>query len=61
MEMTSKCVYCLKKPAKIWSGHVVRGKKTITAGWCGRYCQHRGEQGFSGHYKWRMRRKEDGI
>ncbi len=32
--MTIKCVRCLKRKAKIFGGHVTRGRETILAGWC---------------------------
>ena len=55
---TKRCVYCLKKPAKIWTGHVIRGKEVIVAGWCSRKCQNKGSQpGYSGRYNWWMGRQ----
>jgi hypothetical protein len=59
MEKTRNCAYCLKKPARIWTGHVVRKGKKVIAGWCGRKCERKGRaDGFVGLYRWRMGREE---
>lgn len=34
---TEKCVRCLK-PARIWSGHVLKDGEKIIAGWCSKRC-----------------------
>ncbi len=31
---TTKCVYCLKRPAKVYGGHVRKGGGYVLAGWC---------------------------
>ena len=49
---TKICVYCLKRPATVWSGHLLRKGKGITAGWCSR-CP-RLAQGFVGHWRKKM-------
>lgn len=68
---TKRCVYCLKKPARIWSGHVIHFQhywnyrtrtQHIIAGWCSKTCQRKGRaDGFVGLYKWRMGREEDEL
>lgn len=57
---TKYCVYCLKRPAKVWSGHVLRYGKHILAGWC-RRCNRRNKDGFFGQYKWRMGRENNEL
>jgi hypothetical protein len=42
---TKNCVRCFKN-AKMWTGHVLQGKKVITAGWCSAKCSH--SPGFVG-------------
>lgn len=59
MEQTKRCVYCRKKPAKIWTGHVLRGKQKIVAGWCSKKCQSK--PGFVGYYSWRLGREGSDI
>jgi len=44
---TKNCVRC-GKPAKFYSGHVLDGKKKVTAGWCSERCAN--VMGFRGHY-----------
>jgi hypothetical protein len=46
---TTVCVKCLKGPAAIWWGHVIRNGKQVTAGWCLRCLVRRG-YGFVGHW-----------
>lgn len=53
---TKKCVRCLKKPAKFWTGHVLVNGEHILAGWCGKRC--RDTEGFRGHFRGVMGRKE---
>ncbi len=48
---TTKCVRCFK-PAKIWGGHVLRGKEHVIAGWCSARCSE--AAGFSGQHTERM-------
>ena len=48
---TKNCVRCFKL-AKFWTGHVFKGKKTITAGWCTMRCLN--APGFVGHYSKKM-------
>lgn len=31
--MTNNCIQCSSK-ATVWTGHVLKGKQMITAGWC---------------------------
>lgn len=46
---TKHCVQC-GEPAKVWSGHVLKRGRKITAGWCD---EHSISNGFVGHYrKW---------
>lgn len=34
-KQTKICVYCLRSPATVWTGHVKSGRrKQIVAGWC---------------------------
>lgn len=60
MEQTKHCVYCLRKLAINWSGHVDRKGKSILAGWCGKkHCEYKSAKaGFVGLYKWRMGREK---
>ena len=53
---TKKCVRCLK-PAKFWCGHVLYGKKKVTAGWCSKRCYN--VQGFKGIYAHEMGMKRE--
>ena len=53
---TKNCVRCFKK-AKVWTGHILDGKKVITAGWCSNRCMN--NLGFCGHYKEEMGLEED--
>jgi len=48
MSYTVKCVRCLK-PAKVWGGHVIGGKRNPIAGWCSERCLNAG--GFSGRWQ----------
>jgi hypothetical protein len=45
---TAMCVRCLKKPARVWSGNVLRDNQRVIAGWCGERCLN--ARGFSGHW-----------
>ena len=49
---TRNCVRC-GKPAKGHSGHVLRGKEKIIAGWCSNRC--RKNPGFVGRYQTSMK------
>ena len=49
MKQTIQCVRCMKRPAKMWAGHVLRGKQKIIAGWCKR-CDYM-KPGFRGHWQ----------
>lgn len=33
LRSTDKCIVCLAK-AETWTGHVMRGKEIVLAGWC---------------------------
>jgi len=48
---TNKCVRCLK-PAKFWSGHVLKNNRKIIAGWCSIRCSE--APGFVGLWKKEM-------
>jgi len=53
---TKNCVRCMK-PAKFWCGHVLYGKKQVTAGWCSKRCYN--VQGFRGIYSHKMDMKQE--
>jgi len=54
---TKNCVRCFK-PAVNWTGHIIKGKERIFAGWCDscwigvKEASH--VEGFSGHYRREM-------
>jgi len=48
------CVRCLTKPAVMWTGHVLEGKKKYTAGWCGKCQEQLRYMAFCGHYRKEM-------
>ncbi len=54
-KQTVNCVRC-GKPAVLWSAHVLRDSKKISAGWCSDEC--RNTPGFVGHYKKWMGRED---
>lgn len=57
---TKVCVRCFKKPkCAQWTGHVLLGKKKVTATWCSNRC--RDYQGFVGHYLLRMGLEQEEI
>jgi len=56
MLCTKNCVRCLKK-ASLYTGHVLEGKKMITAGWCSMRCLN--ILGFSGIYTKQMGKFDD--
>lgn len=60
MTRTRMCIYCLKKKATIFGGHVKSGRKVVTAGWC-RSCFARDHSGFVGHYLPAMKAEEDVV
>lgn len=47
LNQTKNCIRCFK-PAKIWSGHILRNGRQIVAGWCSERCQD--AKGFCGQY-----------
>ena len=47
---TTMCVYCLKKKAVKWGGHVKTGKHRVMAGWCSRHSPDK-PIGFVGHLR----------
>lgn len=56
-QQTKNCIVCLKKEATIHSGHVIKGKKKIIAGWCvdcHKLDRDYELQGFLGQYVNRM-------
>lgn len=52
-EGTKNCVYCLKRSATSWCGHVLKDEEKLLAGWCH---LHSPGTGFVGHYKKNMGR-----
>ena len=46
---TKMCVRCLARKATHWTGHVLDGRRKVTAGWCTPCLDDRG-QGFRGHW-----------
>lgn len=51
---TTRCVYCIKRKATIWTGHVLKSKEKILAGWCSKCIEKARTGGFSGHWKLSM-------
>ncbi len=45
---TAMCARCLKRTAKFHAGHVLVGKRRITAGWCSQRCCN--SAGFFGQW-----------
>lgn len=56
---TKFCIYCLKKKAVSWGGHVLRDKERLLAGWCTVCLAKTIPLGFMGHYKKKMKTIED--
>lgn len=54
---TTKCVRCFK-PAKLWGGHVLRGREKILAGWCSQACAK--VSGFTGQHTSKMGLSREG-
>lgn len=55
-KQTVMCVRCLKRKATVWTGHILRGRESISAGWCKR-CEQ--IPGFVGHYRREMKTERD--
>ena len=54
---TSRCVYCKKRKAVTWGGHVLLGKVKVVAGWC--RLHELKIPGFSGHFsRWMIPRAD---
>lgn len=54
MRATKRCVRCLLRRAKCHSGHVLKRKEQVLAGWCQRCMDCKSQRGFVGHWQWRM-------
>lgn len=58
--ITTVCIYCLKRTATIFCGHVKNGREGVIAGWC-QACYARNHLGFLGHYRPVMKAKKNVV
>lgn len=59
MLITKRCIRCGKE-AKMWTGHILDGKKTVIAGWCTNRCLN-AYRGCYGKYEESMGKRRDDV